>query len=88
MAARIAAANFEVNDDVRFVGTDTIYFVTKCNQTKREYQIQRGHDRANRQWVTEVYLELVERAGLGHAYRFGAQVARTYDRRLSSVNYR
>jgi hypothetical protein len=87
MTAGMAAANFEVNDDVRFVGTDTIYFVTKCHEKEREYQIQRGNDRANRQWVAEVYLELVERAGLGHAYRFGAQAARD-DRRRSSVNFR
>jgi hypothetical protein len=88
MTARIAPANFELNDDVRFIGTDTIYFVTKCNKQKREYQIQRGDDRANRQWVTEVYLELVERAGVGHAYRFGAQAARADDRRRSAVNCR
>jgi hypothetical protein len=70
MTERMPVAKFEVNDDVRFIGTDAVCFVTKCHKTKREYQIQRGNDRANRQWVTEVYLELVEPAGLGHAYRF------------------
>jgi hypothetical protein len=60
MTERMAANNFEVNDGVRFIGTDIIYFVTKCNKKNREFQIQRGNDRANRQWVTEIYLELVE----------------------------
>ena len=58
----MAAAKFEVDDRVRFIGTDTIYAVTKCHNNTHAYQIQCAADRANLQWVGEIYLELVEPA--------------------------
>ena len=60
MTRKIREALFETDDAVRFVGTDTVFTVTKCHKRTHEYQIQRGDRTADRQWVGEIYLELVE----------------------------
>jgi hypothetical protein len=57
---RMREALFETDDIVRFIGTDTLFTVTKCHKRDHEYQIQRGDRTADRQRVAEVYLELVD----------------------------
>jgi hypothetical protein len=53
-------ALFETDDAVRFVGTDTVFTVTKCHKSNNEYEIQRDDRGADLQRVGEIYLELVE----------------------------
>jgi hypothetical protein len=64
----MAAAKFEVDASVRFIGTDTRYAVTKCHKRKLEYQIKRAADGADIQWVEGIYLELAG-AYCGHERR-------------------
>jgi hypothetical protein len=59
MTGRMIETKFETDDTVRFIGTDSLFTVTKCRKRMREYQIQRGDRTAHRQWVAEIYLELV-----------------------------
>jgi hypothetical protein len=63
-------AKFKTDDTVRFIGTDTLFTVTKCHKRMHEYQIQRGDKTADRQWVAETYLELVT-----NSYRSGLEAA-------------
>jgi hypothetical protein len=58
MVKRMIETKFETDDTVRFIGTDTLFTVTKCHKKTREYQIQHGEKRADRQRVAEIYLEL------------------------------
>ena len=60
MTRKMREALFETDDAVRFVGTDTVFTVTKCHKRNHEYEIQRGDRAADRQRVGEIYLELVE----------------------------
>jgi hypothetical protein len=60
MTRRMIEAKFETDDTVRFIGTDTLFTVTKCHKRMHEYQIQRGDKTTDRQGVAEIYLELVE----------------------------
>jgi hypothetical protein len=50
---------FETDDTVQFIGTNTLFTVTKCRKRMHEYQVQRGDKTTDRQWVAEIYLELV-----------------------------
>jgi hypothetical protein len=52
-----AAAKFEANDTVRFIGTETLYKVTHSHENKHVYQVQRGDDAASSEWVEAIYLE-------------------------------
>lgn len=54
------AINFGVGDTVLFVGTDQHLTVRDCNPQTIEYQIWRSDDLASSQWVSGIYLELVE----------------------------
>jgi hypothetical protein len=58
----MAAARFEVNDTVRLIGTEVLLTVRQYNRRTHEYQVQRGNDSANFEWVLAIYLELVEAA--------------------------
>jgi hypothetical protein len=63
MMTETTAARFAVDDNVRFIGTDTIHTVRQYNTETLEYQVQRSDD--NVVWVTGIHLELVEPASLG-----------------------
>ncbi len=54
---------FEAYDSVRFIGTETLYAVTKSDKRKHAYLIQRRADGADIQWVDGIYLELVSHQG-------------------------
>jgi hypothetical protein len=56
------ATKFGVGDTVRFVGTDQHLAVREYNPQTLEYQIRRGDDPASSEWVSGIYLELVESA--------------------------
>lgn len=62
MTEKIAAAKFRVDDNVRFIGTDTIFTVKHHHHESEshEYQVQRGDDVASIEWVSECYLEHAE----------------------------
>ena len=64
MTEKTAAAKFEVDDPVRFIGTDTILTVKQHHHESEshEYQVQRGDDVASIEWVSEIYLEHAEAA--------------------------
>jgi hypothetical protein len=70
MTGRMPKAKFETDDTVRFIGTDTLFTVTKCHKKTLEYQIQRGENKADLQRVAEIYLERV-----ANSYRSGLQAA-------------
>jgi hypothetical protein len=57
---RMIEGKFETDDTVRFIGTDTLFTVTKCHKRTHEYQIQCNDRVADRQRVAEIYLELIE----------------------------
>jgi hypothetical protein len=56
----MAAAKFAMNDEIRFIGTDTPLTVKQYDEGTREYQVQRGDDRTSVEWVPEIYLELLD----------------------------
>jgi hypothetical protein len=58
----MAAAKFGVGDTVRFIGTDRLLTVTGYREATQEYRLQHRDDLASSQWVSEIYLELVELA--------------------------
>jgi hypothetical protein len=69
-------AKFETDDTVRFIGTDALFTITKCRRRMHEYQIQRGDKTTDRQWVAEIYLELVQLTSPtrpAYSYRSGLQ---------------
>jgi len=71
-------AKFETDDTVRLIGTDALFTVTKCHKRRHEYQIQRGDKTTDRQWVAEIYLELVQLTSptrAANSYRSRLQVA-------------
>ena len=68
MTARMLEPKFETDDTVQFIGTDTLFTVTKCHKRKHEYQIQRGDKTTDRQWVAEIYLELASPTRPANSY--------------------
>ena len=61
---------FETDDTVRFIGTNTLFTVTKCRKRTHEYQIQRGDKTTDRQWVADV-LESTSPTRPANSYRSG-----------------
>ena len=59
----MAEAKFRVGDTVRFIGTGTIFTIREYNPATFEYRVQPGDDSAGGQWATDLYFELVKRAG-------------------------
>jgi hypothetical protein len=57
MHPRMAVTEFRVDDDVRFIGTDTVLTIRKYNAETGAYQVQRGDDEASLEWVSSLYLE-------------------------------
>jgi hypothetical protein len=55
--SRMQVAKFRVDDNVRFVGTDTILAIKLYDAETDEYQVQRGDDVASLEWVSGIYLE-------------------------------
>jgi hypothetical protein len=55
----MAAAKFGVGDTVRFIGTDTLLTVKQYREATQEYRLQLD-DLASSEWVSQIYLELVE----------------------------
>jgi hypothetical protein len=51
MHSRMETAKFRADDNVRFVGTDTVLAIWKYNAETAEYQVQRGDDAASLEWV-------------------------------------
>jgi hypothetical protein len=58
----MVTAKFVVDDRVRLIGTDIIQIVRQYNAETFEYQVQRSDDLASGQWLSGIYLELVEPA--------------------------
>jgi hypothetical protein len=58
----MAEAKFGMDDNVRFIGTDTIQTVCQYNEDTLEYRVQQGDDAASAVCVPGMYLELVEPA--------------------------
>ena len=58
----MSEAKFGMDDNVRFIGTDTIQTVCQYNEDTLEYRVQQGDDAASTVWVLGMYLELVEPA--------------------------
>ncbi len=58
----MAAAEFNLDDRVRLIGTDTIQTVRQYNAKTLEYQVQIDTEEASVMWVSGIYLELAERA--------------------------
>jgi hypothetical protein len=55
----MGAAKFGVGDTVRFIGTDTLLTVKQYREATQEYRLQLD-DLASSEWVSQIYLELVE----------------------------
>jgi hypothetical protein len=67
-----ATAKFGVDNDVRFIGTDTIYSVRRYDKDMLQYQVQGGDDSASLLWVSEIYLEQAEDKGRSIPFAHGA----------------
>jgi hypothetical protein len=52
-----AAAKFEADDTVRFIGTEPLFKVPDSHENMHVYQVQRGDDAASSEWVEAIYLE-------------------------------
>ena len=68
MTGRMLEPKFETDDTVQFIGTNTLFTVTKCRKRMNEYQIQRGDKTTDRQWVAEIYLELASPTRPANSY--------------------